>query len=45
MARGEMVRYMAVNNIENIQDIKKFNGLEFKYNEELSTEDNYVFIK
>lgn len=45
MARGEMVRYMAVNNIENIQDIKNFNGLEFKYNEELSTEDNYVFIK
>lgn len=45
MARGEMVRYMAENQIENIEDIKHFNRLGFTYHPELSTETNYVFIK
>lgn len=45
MARGEMVRFMAENNIENIDDIKKFKGLDYHYKEELSRGNNYVFIK
>lgn len=45
MARGEMVRYMAEHHIENIEDIKYFNRLGFVYNEDLSNEFKYVFIK
>lgn len=45
MARGEMVRYMAGNNIEDIEKIKSFNRLGFKYNEKLSNEKNFVFLK
>lgn len=45
MARGEMVRYMAENKIEEIEDIKGFNRLGFIYNESLSNENTYVFIK
>jgi len=45
MARGEMVRYMAEHHIENLQDIKKFNRLGFRFDETLSTNTKYVFIK
>lgn len=45
MARGEMVRFMAENNIQNIDDIKKFNRLGFSYNKSLSEENKFVFLK
>lgn len=45
MARGEMIRFMAENNIENAEDIKRFNSLDYVYKEELSDDNNYVFIK
>ena len=45
MARGEMVRFMAENNIKQIEDIKKFNRLGYDYNKELSDKNNYFFIK
>jgi cytoplasmic iron level regulating protein YaaA (DUF328/UPF0246 family) len=45
MARGEMVRFMAENSIENIDDIKGFDRLKYKYIEELSNDDNFVFIR
>jgi len=45
MARGEMVRYMAENQIENLEQIKQFNRLGFTYSSELSTNTHYVFIK
>lgn len=45
MARGEMIRFMAKNNIEHAEDIKKFNRLYYVYKEELSDDNNYVFIK
>lgn len=45
MARGEMVRFMAENNIERVEDIKKFNRLDYVYKEQLSDENNYIFIK
>ena len=45
MARGEMIRFMAENNIENAEDIKSFNRLDYVYKENLSQDNNYVFIK
>lgn len=45
MARGEMVRFMAENNIDQVEDIKKFNRLNYIYNEESSDNNNYIFIK
>lgn len=45
MARGEMVRFMAENKIENEEDIKKFNRQEFNFREEYSSNQKYVFIK
>jgi cytoplasmic iron level regulating protein YaaA (DUF328/UPF0246 family) len=45
MARGEMVRYLAENNIQNKEDIKAFNELDYRYSEEHSNDHQYVFIK
>ena len=45
MARGEMVRYMAENQIENVEAIKAFDRLEYRYSAERSDENTYVFIK
>lgn len=45
MARGEMVRYMAENVIEDIEQIKDFDRLGFTYSTELSKADKYVFLK
>ena len=43
MARGEMVRYMAENCIENPAEIKSFNRLGYIFREDLSSETEYVF--
>lgn len=43
MARGEMVRYMAENNIYDVEDIKSFDRLDYVYRDELSSDDEYVF--
>ena len=43
MARGEMVRFMAENNIENPEDIRKFNRLGFIYRDDISSEKEYIF--
>lgn len=45
MARGEMVRFMAENNISEIEDMKGFDRLGYKYNIEKSTDTKYVFVK
>lgn len=45
MARGEMVRFMAENCIEQPKDIKTFDRLEYSFREELSDESEYVFVK
>lgn len=45
MARGEMVRYMAENQIEDLEAIKAFCGLDFRYRADLSSETEYVFVK
>ncbi|MBO5485501.1 MAG: peroxide stress protein YaaA, partial [Eubacterium sp.] len=43
MARGEMVRYMAEHQIEDLEEIKKFHRLGYVYREDLSGETEYVF--
>ena len=44
MARGEMDRYMAEHQIEDLEEIKKFDRTYFSFSEEHSTEMEYVFI-
>jgi len=44
MARGEMVRFMAENNVDNIEDLKKFNHPDWKLSTNLSTPKQLVFI-
>lgn len=44
MARGEMVRFMAENQIENPEEIRKFAQLGYRYSPEYSDEKNYVFV-
>jgi cytoplasmic iron level regulating protein YaaA (DUF328/UPF0246 family) len=43
MARGEMVRYMAENSIENPVELKGFNRLGYFFRDDLSSEIEYVF--
>lgn len=45
MARGEMVRYLAQNKICDLEGLKRFDKLEYKYSQEKSNERTYVFIK
>ena len=43
MARGEMVRFMAENNIENPVEIQKFDRLGYSFRSDLSSDTEYVF--
>ena len=45
MARGEMVRFMAENSIEDIEQIKSFNRLNYQFSPQHTTETNIVFIQ
>ncbi len=45
MARGEMVRYMAENQIQTVEEIKTFDRLGYCYLETQSDEHTYVFLK
>lgn len=44
MARGEMVRFLAQNQIENPKEMKNFEGLGYYYEKERSNETTYVFV-
>lgn len=44
MARGEMVRFMAEHQVEDLESIKKFDVGGYRFSEELSTEKKYIFI-
>ena len=44
MARGEMVRFMAVNRIEEPERLKAFDGLDYRYSAEHSDDNTYVFV-
>lgn len=45
MARGLMVRYLAENNITDIEKVKNFNELGFSYSREHSKPNEFVFLK
>ena len=45
MARGEMVRYMAQNQITNPEDVKSFDLLDFCFAPEHSDDKNFVFLR
>lgn len=44
MARGDMVRFMAENNISDLNGLKDFQELGFAYSKEFSSNSKYVFI-
>lgn len=44
-ARGRMVRYLIENKISSFSEVKNFNELGYKYQEELSTETMYIFVR
>ena len=44
MARGEMVRYMAENQIEAPERIKAFDRLKYRFDQTRSNHETYVFL-
>lgn len=44
MARGEMVRFLAMHHIEDIESLKTFHELGFHFDKTLSTPEKFVFI-
>lgn len=45
MARGEMMRFMAEKGIENLEEVKGFGRLGYRFREDLSSDTEYVFLK
>lgn len=45
MARGAMVRFMAENQVSNIEELKDFNDSGYHYTAALSEKNHFVFIK
>lgn len=45
MARGEMVRWMAENQIQDVRGLRDFRQLNYRFHEELSSDRAYVFLK
>ncbi len=45
MARGEMVKFMAENNVTDLEQLKSFEGLGYRYEKEISGEKEYIFLK
>ncbi len=45
MARGEMVRFMAEQGIEQAESLQEFNGLGYHFERALSSEKEYIFLK
>lgn len=43
MARGEMVRYMAENDINEVEELKLFDRLGYVFRDDLSSQTEYVF--
>ena len=44
MARGEMVRFLAENNIDDPEKIKTFSRLHYQYSAEHSDAHTYTFL-
>ena len=45
MARGEMVRYMAEQQVHDPEEIKQFQRLDYSFDAVKSTEDTFVFVR
>ncbi len=45
MARGQMVRWMAENKVEKPEELQSFSDLDYRFDPESSTAEQYVFIK
>ena len=45
IARGEMVRWMAENQIGSTEDIRDFDSLGWQFHRDLSTDRKYVFVR
>lgn len=45
MARGEMVRFMAERHMEDSEELKAFDVDHYRFSEELSEEDLFVFVR
>ena len=45
MARGEMVRFMAEKNIQDPEGMREFDRLGYRFDQGLSTETEYIFLK
>ena len=45
MARGEMVRFLAARQAASMEEAKGFNRLDYCFCEELSTENQWIFLK
>ncbi len=45
MARGDAVRFMAENSMENAEDIRCYHGLNFRFDEARSNDDTFVFVR
>lgn len=45
MARGEMVRFLAENQAEDVDGLKKFNSMGYRYRKEISDEKHFTFVK
>lgn len=44
IARGQMVRWLAENQITEIEELKQFSYLNFSFSQQKSSEDNFVFL-
>ncbi len=44
-ARGNMARWIAENNINSAEELKNYTGLEYRYNEEMSSGNHLVFTR
>lgn len=45
MARGQMVRFLAENQVEDIEGIRAFHQMGYRFSDECSKDDTYVFLK
>lgn len=45
MARGQMVRYLIENQVTDFNEVKQFSGLGYHYNQDLSSQQLYVFTR
>lgn len=45
MARGEMVRFMAENKVQDPVEIKSFSALNYRFAPDYSSDDTYVFLQ